>query len=110
MAKGYMPQRGGGNMAQLLKQAQKMQEEMAKQQAELETKEYVGSAGGGAVKITISGAKKVISTVIDPDILDDVEMLCDMVTAAMNEALSTCESDAASTMGALTGGMKLPGM
>ncbi len=100
---GMMP----GNMGNLMKQAQKMQQKMAEQQAALEEKEYSAKAGGGAVEVTVSGKRELTKVVIDPDAVDpdDVEMLQDMIIAAANEALRAAESDAAKTMGGLTGGM-----
>ena len=103
-----MAKRGGfpggampGNMANLMKQAQKMQRQMEEQQKELETKEFTATAGGGAVEITVSGRKEVV----DPD---DIEMLEDLIVAATNEALRKMEDASASAMSKLTGGM--PGM
>ena len=100
---GMMP----GNMNNLMKQAQKMQKQMAEQQAALEEKEYTAKAGGGAVEITVSGKKVLTKVVIDPDAVDpdDVEMLQDMIVAAANEALRAAEEDAAKSMGSLTGGL-----
>lgn len=100
------------NMANLMKQAQKMQEEMAKAQAELANTEYVGTAGGEAVKITLTGEKKAVSVVIDEELLnpEDSEMLCDMLVAAFNDGVEKADCDAAGKLGSLTGGMKLPGM
>ena len=100
---GMMP----GNMNNLMKQAQKMQKQMAEQQAALEEKEYTAKAGGGAVEITVSGKKVLTKVVIDPDAVDpdDVEMLQDMIVAAANEALRAAEEDAAKSMGSLTSGL-----
>ena len=112
-----MAKRGGfpggampGNMANLMKQAQKMQRQMEEQQKELETKEFTATAGGGAVEITVSGKKEVVKVklaeeVVDPD---DIEMLEDLIVAATNEALRKMEDASASAMSRLTGGM--PGM
>ena len=107
------PQKGGpAGMAGLLKQAQKMQEDMAKAQAELMEMEFEATAGGGAVKVVLGGDKLVRSVAIEPDVVDpeDVEMLCDMLTAAFNEALRKVDETTQNKMGALAGGMKLPGM
>ncbi len=108
-----MAKRGGfpggmpGNMNNLMKQAQRMQRQMEERQKELEEKEYTAAAGGGAVEITVSGRKEVVRVHIDPDAVDpeDVEMLEDMITAAMNEAWKKMEEDASSSMGQLTGGL-----
>ena len=105
---------GGGpnNMQSMLKQAQKMQEDMAAMQAELETREYEVSAGGGVVNLKINGKKEVLNLELEPDVVDpeDAEMLADLVMAAVNEANRNAAKDAEQKMGAVTGGMNLPGM
>lgn len=105
---------GGGpsNMQSMLKQAQKMQEEMTEKQAELEEREYETSAGGGVVTVKINGKKEIISVKIDPEVVDpdDVETLEDLVVAAVNEAVKTVESVTAEEMQKITGSMGLPGM
>ena len=104
MAKGF---RGGspmgGNMANMMKQAQKMQQQMLQMQQELEEKEYEATAGGGVVKAVISGKKTLKSITIDPEAVDpeDVEMLQEMVMAAVNEALRQGEENREKTMSAL---------
>ena len=114
MAKGFgrpgMGGMGGGINMNMIKQAQKMQENMQKMQAELEAKEYSAQAGGGVVSATVTGKRELVSLTIDPEAVDpeDVEMLQDMIVAAVNEALRAAESDAASTMQQLTGGLGLP--
>ena len=114
MAKGYgsrgMGGMGGGINMNMIKQAQKMQQDMQKMQAELEEKEYTASAGGGVVSATVSGKRELKILTIDPDVVDpdDVEMLQDMIVAAVNEAIRSAESDAANSMQRLTGGMGLP--
>lgn len=108
-----MARRGGfpggmpGNMNNLMKQAQKMQKALQEQQAALEEKEYTAKAGGGAVEITVSGKREVTKVAIDPEAVDpdDVEMLQDMIQAAVNEALRAAEEDAQKAMGGLTGGL-----
>ena len=102
---------GGMNMNNLMKQAQKMQRQMAEMQTELESKTYEVSSGGGAVKIVINGKKEIQEITISPDVVDpsDVEMLQDLVLTAVNEAIRQVEESAASSMGKLTGGMGLPG-
>ena len=105
MKPGKMP--GGFNMNALMKQAQKMQEDMARLQAELETREFVASAGGGAVKATVCG-KVVKSLEISPEVVDpeDIEMLTDLILAAVNEAMTQCEETTAREMQKITGGMQ----
>ena len=108
-----MAKRGGfpggmpGNMNNLMKQAQRMQRQMEETTKELEEKEYSASAGGGAVTVTVSGKKEVLSVklaeeVVDPD---DIEMLQDLIVAATNEALRMQEEDQNSQMSKITGGM-----
>ena len=116
--KARLPQgRGGGmgNMQDMLKQAQKMQEDMAALQEELDEKEYDISAGGGVVKVKISGKLEIRSLEISPEIIDpdDIETLQDILTAAMNEAIKTVSDTNNAEMGKVTGslsGMGLPGM
>lgn len=114
MAKGFgsrgIPGMGGGMNMNMIKQAQKMQQDMQRMQAELEQKEYTAQAGGGVVSATVTGKREVKEVVIDPDAVDpeDVEMLQDMIVAAVNEALRAAESDSASSMQQLTGGLNLP--
>ena len=98
-------------MNALMKQAQKMQDEMAKLQAELETREFVASAGGGAVKATVCG-KVVKSLEISPEVVDpeDIEMLTDLILAAVNDALDSAETMAGQQMSAVTGGLNIPGL
>ncbi len=99
---------GGGNMQQLMRQAQKMQENLAQAQEELDTKEYEASSGGGMVSCKVSGKRELVSISIKPEAVDpdDVEMLEDMVLAAVNEALRLGEETREKTMDALApGGM-----
>ena len=112
MPKGFNPMGGGMNMNQLMKQAQKMQQQMADMQEELASKTLEVSSGGGAVKVTVSGEKKILDLTISPDVVDpdDVEMLQDLVMSAVNEALRQIEESANSQMSKLTGGLNLPGM
>lgn len=116
-----MAKRGGfpgggmpGNMANLMKQAQKMQRQMEEQAKEMETKEFTATAGGGAVEVTVSGTKKVLSLKLDEEAVDpdDVEMLEDLIVAALNEALEKVDAESSSTMSKLTGGMGggMPGL
>ncbi len=115
MAKGGfrgMPGGGGMNQAAMMKQAQKMQQEMLRMQEEMEKKTYTATAGGGMVKAEVSGKNEVVSLQINPEAVDpdDVEMLQDMVIAAVNEALRTAETDKANQMSRMTGGLNLGGL
>ncbi|MHA7967566.1 YbaB/EbfC family nucleoid-associated protein [Paenibacillus sp. CAU 1782] len=100
------------NMNQMMKQVKKMQEQMLKAQEELETKTVEGTAGGGAVTVSVNGHKKVLSLVIKPEAVDpdDVEMLQDLVLTAVNDALTKADELANKDMGKFTGGMKIPGL
>ena len=100
---------GGGISANMIKQAQKMQQEMLKMQEEMEQKEYEATAGGGMVKAVINGKHEVLRLEIKPEAVDpeDVEMLQDLVVAAVNEAMRKAESEANANMSKLTGGMNL---
>ena len=99
-------------MNQMLKQAQKMQEDMATLQEDLENREYTATAGGGAVSVTVDGKHLIKSLKISPDIIDpdDTEMLEDLVTVAVNEAIENAAKTAEEEMGAITGGLNIPGM
>ena len=105
---------GGGpsNMQAMLKQAQKMQEDMAEKQAELEEQEYEVAAGGGVVNVKINGKKEILSVKIDPEVVDpdDVETLEDLIVAGVNEAIKKVEAISAEEMQKITGTMNLPGM
>ena len=113
--KARLPQGMGGgpqNMNAMLKQAQKMQEDMAALQEELDAREYDISAGGGVVGVKINGKKEILSIDIKPEIVDpdDVETLEDIMVAAVNEAIKRVESTNESEMSKLTGGFGMPGM
>ena len=115
--KARLPQGMGGgpqNMQNMLKQAQKMQEDMAALQAELDAREYDVSAGGGMVELKISGKKEILSISIKPEIVDpdDVETLEDIIVAAVNEGIKRVETTNESEMQKLTGslGMGMPGL
>ena len=113
MARGGFPgMMGGGNMQQRARQAQKLQQQMAKVQEELEQREYEASAGGGMVTVKVTGKKELISLEIKPEAVDpdDVEMLQDLVIAAVNEALRTANDTMEREMGRLTGGLNMPGL
>ena len=112
MAKGGFPNLGGGNMNNLMKQAQKFQQQMEDMQKDLQNKEFTASAGGGAV-VAIATGKKVLKEIhIKPEVVDpdDVEMLEDLIMSACNEALKKAEDESSSEMGKLTGGLNMPGM
>jgi DNA-binding YbaB/EbfC family protein len=113
MPKGHggMPNMGGMNMNNLMKQAQKMQKQIADMQTELETKTLEITAGGGAVKVVISGKKEIQELKIAPGVVDpdDVEMLEDLVVSAVNEAIRQMDEMLNGQMSQLTGGMGLPG-
>ena len=105
---GMMP----GNMNQILKQAQKMQDNMQKMQQELEAKEFEVSVGGGAVTVKVNGKKELLDInmkqeVVDPD---DIEMLQDLVISAVNEALRKVDEAQSSQMSKMAGGMNIPGL
>ena len=113
MAKGGFPRGmgGGANMNQMLKQAQKMQEQMLKMQEEMEAKTYEATAGGGAVKVTVDGKRELLDVTISPEVVDpdDVEMLQDLIVAAVNEALRKVEAESTAQLGSITGGINIPG-
>lgn len=115
MAKGGYrgrPMMGGGMNMNMVKQAQKMQQDMLKMQEEMEQKAYEASAGGGGVTAQVNGKHEVVSLTIAPDAVDpeDVEMLQDLVIAAVNEALRKADSEASANMAKLTGGLNLGGL
>ena len=101
-----------GNMANIMKQAQAMQAQMAKLQEEAATKTVTGSAGGGMVTVTANGAMEVVSIVIDPEAVKsgDADMLQDVILAASNDALRKARQMMADQMKAVTGGMNVPGL
>ena len=102
---------GGMNMNAMMKQAQKMQQDMLRMQEELAAKEYDATAGGGVVRAVVDGSHQVKAIEIDPEAVDpeDVEMLQDLIVAAVNEAMRIADETAASEMKKVTGGMNLPG-
>ena len=114
MAKGGFPRGmgGGANMNQMLKQAKKMQEQMVKMQEEMEEKVYDAAAGGGAVTVKISGKRELLEIKIKPDVVeaDDIEMLEDLILAAVNEGLRKADASSADEMSKLTGGLNIPGL
>ena len=113
MAKGgFRGMPGGMYQAAMMKQAQKMQQEMLRMQEEMENKTYSATAGGGVVTASVNGKHEVVDLQIDPEAVDpeDVEMLQDMVIAAVNEAMRSADADAANNMSRLTGGLNLGGL
>ena len=102
----------GFNMQKLMKQAQKMQQDMARVQEELRNTEVEGVSGGGMVKVVANGSSEILSISIDPEIIDpdDAEMLEDMVAAAVNEAVRKVDEDADAAMQKITGGANFPGL
>lgn len=103
---------GAGNMQQMLKQAQKMQQDMAALQEDIEQREFTAVSGGGAVSVTVDGKHTVKEIKIKPEIVDpdDVEMLEDLITVAVNEAIANAVKTSEDEMGAITGGLNLPGL
>jgi len=113
MAKGgFRGMPGGMNQAAMIKQAQKMQQDMLRMQEEMENKTYTAAAGGGMVKATVNGKHQLMALEIKEEAVDpdDVEMLQDMVIAAVNEAIREADTDSANNMARLTGGMNLGGL
>ena len=113
MAKGgFRGMPGGMNQAALMKQAQKMQQDMLRMQEEMENKVFTATAGGGMVKAGVNGKHEIVELTINPEAVDpdDVEMLQDMVIAAVNEAMRTADTDSANNMSRLAGGMNLGGL
>ncbi|HLR22053.1 MAG TPA: YbaB/EbfC family nucleoid-associated protein [Tissierellaceae bacterium] len=110
MARGGFPGMGGGG--NMMKQMQKMQKKMEKMQSDLEEREVKASAGGGAITATVNGKKEVLDIEIDESVVDpeDVDMLQDLVMAAINEALRKAEDMVNSEMQKITGGMNIPGL
>ena len=105
---------GAQNMQAVLRQAQKMREDMAAKQDELDAREYDVKAGGGVVTVRINGKKEILAIDIAPEVVDpdDIETLSDVIVAAVNEAIKTVETDAANEMSKITGGMgaMMPGL
>ena len=115
MAKGGFPRgmgMGGANMNQMIKQAQKMQEQMLKMQEEIEEKVFEATSGGGVVSVKVSGKKELKEVNIKPEAVDpdDVEMLQDLILTAVNEALRKADESSANEMGKITGGLNIPGL
>jgi len=102
----------GGNMGKMMKQVQKMQQDMVKPQEELASRTVESTAGGGVVRVVVNGKNEIISMEIKPEAVDpeDVEMLQDLIMAAVNEALKKAQEMVAQEMGKLTGGLNIPGL
>ncbi len=111
MAKGRGPAMPG-NMNNMMKQVQKMQRDMQEAQEKIESETFEATAGGGAIKVTVSGKKEIISIDLKPEVVDpdDIEMLQDLIIVAVNEALKTAEDTMSKTLGKFTGGMNIPGL
>ncbi len=111
--KARMPQGyGRPDMGAMMRQAQKMQDDMKAKQAELEATEYTGSASGEMVSVTMNGKHEVLRMSIKPEAVDpdDIELLEDLVAAAVNATVAKVDEDAAAQMGGITGGMNIPGL
>lgn len=108
--KARIPNQGG--QANMMKRLQQMQDDMARVQKECEEAEYNASAGGGAIDVTVNGSHQVVSVKINPDVVDpeDVEMLEDLLVAAVNEAMRKADETAERKMGEITGGLNIPGL
>ena len=113
MAKPRIPMgMGGANMNNMIKQAQKMQQDMLRMQEEMEQSEFEATSGGGAVTVKMSGKKELTSISIKPEAVDpdDVEMLEDLILTAVNEVSKKVDSASANKMSSITGGLNIPGM
>ena len=114
-----MAKRGGfpgggmpGNMANLMKQAQKMQDQITELQEDIEARDFSATAGGGAVEVVLTGKKTIKSLTLKPEVVDpeDIEMLQDLIISAVNEAVNNIESTTEAEMSQITGGVSLPGL
>ena len=110
--KARIPNQNNMSRNAMLEKIQKMQEDMAAKQAEVEASEFTASAGGGAVEVTVSGKHEVLSVKIQPDVVDpeDVEMLEDLLIASLNEAIRKANDTMEREMGKVTGGLNIPGL
>jgi len=108
----FNPLGGGPNMGQIMKQAKKMQEDMARAQAELHTREFEASSGGGAVAVKVTGKQQIVSIDIKPEVVDpdDIEMLQDLIMTAVNEAIKQSQETVSAEMAKITGGLNIPGL
>ncbi|MBQ2264799.1 MAG: YbaB/EbfC family nucleoid-associated protein [Oscillospiraceae bacterium] len=108
-----VPKNMGGNaqnMNSMIRQAQKMQDQITDLQDDIEAREFSATAGGGAVEVVLTGKKTVKSLNIKPEVAEDIEMLQDLVTAAINEAVAQIEQTTEDEMSKITGGVSLPGL
>ena len=103
---------GPGNMQSMIRQAQKMQEDMARVQAELEEREFSTTSGGGAVEVVMSGKKELKNITLKPEVVDpeDIEMLQDLIVAAVNEVIRKVDETSNEELGKVTGGLSIPGL
>lgn len=110
--RGGFPGMGGKNMGNMMKQMQKMQEDLMKAQAEAEEKEFTVTVGGGAVEVVVNGKRLLQSITLDEMVVDpeDIEMLQDLILSAVNEAYRQAEEHMEKTMGKVTGGLNIPGL
>lgn len=110
--KARIPNQNMGSRNDMMQKLQKMQENMASIQGEVENSEFTASAGGGAVEVKVSGKHEVLGIAIKPEVVDpeDIEMLEDLLTAALNEAISKANDTMEREMGKVTGGMNIPGL
>lgn len=112
--KARIPKGAGGaqNMNQMIKQAQKMQDQITDLQSEIEAQDFTATAGGGAVEVTLTGKKTIKSLTLKPEVVDpeDIEMLQDLIISAVNEAINNIEDTTEAEMSKITGGVSLPGL
>lgn len=112
--KSRVPKNAGGaqNMNSMIRQAQKMQDEITELQTEIEAREFSATSGGGQVEVVVTGAKNIKSLNIKPEVVDpeDIEMLQDLIISAINEAMATVEKTTEEEMNKITGGVSLPGL
>lgn len=112
--KARIPKNAGGaqNMNQVIKQAQRMQDQITELQEEIEARDFSATAGGGAVEVVLTGKKTIKSLTLKPEIVDpeDIEMLQDLIISAVNEAINNIETETEAEMGKITGGVSLPGL
>lgn len=103
---------GAQNMNQMIKQAQKMQDQITELQEDIEARDFTATAGGGAVEVTITGKKTIKSLTLKPEVVDpeDIDMLQDLIISAVNEAVNNVETTTENEMGKITGGVSLPGL
>ncbi len=112
--KARIPKNSGGaqNMNQVIKQAQRMQDQITELQEEIEARDFSATAGGGAVEVVLTGKKTIKSLTLKPEVVDadDIEMLQDLIISAVNEAINNIEAETEAEMGKITGGVSLPGL